>query len=342
MRLRGLYPPKNVEVGYPCPQATPKSSALRCLLQCWSLLRRREEQSTALVDREGKKVMAKTNHLGALAAAVGATLVAVGLLVLMMLLVVDVQPAEAAFPGKNGKIAYSGSDGNDFEIFTIDPGGGNRFQVTDNNNKRGDIEPSFSPDGKRIAYVGSDGHDREIFTIGSAGGKRVNVTNNKMGDFEPSFSPDGKRIAYSGYDRHDYEIFTISVDGGNRFQVTHHAGVHTGGKYPPSYVTPDYSPDGKKIAYSRCHEGGCGGIYAIAATGGDKAVVITPLGGAGLSYSPDGKKIALGAVPKRNGPLLFTIGVGGAGRSKVTNGFDPSWGKPHGRGILGGGLPRKF
>ena len=255
-------------------------------------------QSPALVDREGKKVMAKTNHLGALAAAVGATLVAVGLLVLMMLLVVDVQPAEAAFPGKNGKIAYSGSDGNDFEIFTIDPGGGNRFQVTDNNNKRGDIEPSFSPDGKRIAY--------------------------------------------SGYDRHDYEIFTISVDGGNRFQVTHHAGVHTGGKYPPSYVTPDYSPDGKKIAYSRCHEGGCGGIYAIAATGEDKAVVITPLGGAGLSYSPDGKKIALGAVPKRNGPLLFTIGVGGAGRSKVTNGFDPSWGKPHGRGILGGGLPRKF
>ena len=75
-----------------------------------------------------KKMIAKTNHLGALAAAVGA-LVAVGLLLLML---VDVRPAEATFPGKPGKIAYSGYDGNDREIYTIKPGGGGKFKVTDN------------------------------------------------------------------------------------------------------------------------------------------------------------------------------------------------------------------
>jgi hypothetical protein len=48
--------------------------------------------------------MAKTNHFGALAAAAG-TLVAVGLVVLMMV-VVEAGPAEAAFPGKNGRIAF--------------------------------------------------------------------------------------------------------------------------------------------------------------------------------------------------------------------------------------------
>ena len=53
--------------------------------------------------------MAKTNHWGALATAAG-TLVAVGLVVLIMLVVVEARPAEATFPGKPGKIVYSRKD----------------------------------------------------------------------------------------------------------------------------------------------------------------------------------------------------------------------------------------
>ena len=84
-------------------------------------------------------MMAKTNHLGALAAAAG-TLVAVGLLLLMLMLV-DVGPAEATFPGKPGKIAYEGNDGTDSEIYTIKPGGGGKVKVTDN--ATNDLEPSW-------------------------------------------------------------------------------------------------------------------------------------------------------------------------------------------------------
>jgi hypothetical protein len=47
--------------------------------------------------------MAKIKHFGPLAAAAGA-LVAVALLVLV---VVKPQPAKAAFPGQNGKIAFA-------------------------------------------------------------------------------------------------------------------------------------------------------------------------------------------------------------------------------------------
>ncbi len=87
-------------------------------------------------------MMAKTNQLGALAAAAGATLVAAGLLMLMML-VIEVRPAEATFPGKSGKIAYSGEEGPnaDFEIYTINAGGGGKFNVTDNGTD--DYEPSW-------------------------------------------------------------------------------------------------------------------------------------------------------------------------------------------------------
>jgi hypothetical protein len=64
--------------------------------------------------------MAKSNHLGALAAAAG-TLAAVGLLVLMLVLV-DARPAEATFPGDNGRIAFASNrpsgPGADYEIYS--------------------------------------------------------------------------------------------------------------------------------------------------------------------------------------------------------------------------------
>jgi hypothetical protein len=52
------------------------------------------------------------------------------------------EKAEATFPGKNGRIAYSGYDGNDYEIYTIDSRGGAKRKVTDNN--RDDYSPSHS------------------------------------------------------------------------------------------------------------------------------------------------------------------------------------------------------
>jgi hypothetical protein len=128
----------------------------------------------------------KTNHVGTLAAAAGA-LVAARLLVLMLLVVVEARPAEATFPGKNGKIAYSSWDGQDYEIYTINAEGGGTFNVTDN--KTDDEWPSYSPNGKKIAYQGQEGPnaDFEIYTINAGGGGRFNVTDNGTEDYEASW-----------------------------------------------------------------------------------------------------------------------------------------------------------
>src|SRR5919112_1449620 len=142
------------------------------------------------------KEMAKTDHWGALAAAAG-TLVAVGLILLIML-VVEAQPAEATFPGKPGKIAYYGYDGNDREIYKINAGGEGKVQLTDNDSD--DYEPSYSPDGKKIAYSGLDAPngDLEIYTINSGGGGKVQLTDNNTDDTDPNYSPSGKKITYAG------------------------------------------------------------------------------------------------------------------------------------------------
>jgi Tol biopolymer transport system component len=41
--------------------------------------------------------------------------------------------AEATFPGKNGRIAYSGYDGNDYEIYTTNVGGRGKTKLTHDN-----------------------------------------------------------------------------------------------------------------------------------------------------------------------------------------------------------------
>ena len=144
--------------------------------------------------------MIKTNHLGALAATAGA-LVAVGLVMLMMLMG-EVRPAEATFPGKP----------------KVD--GGSGFNVTDNTTN--DYTPSYSPNGKEIVYrgTGSSGRHNEIYTIKVSGGGRVQVTNNTTKDGEPSYSPSGKQIAYEGDDGQDKDIYTINAGGGGRVPVT--------------------------------------------------------------------------------------------------------------------------
>src|SRR5919112_583996 len=110
------------------------------------------------------------NHLKAalLAVAAAGLLAAVGLLVALY-----AQPAEANYPGTPGKIYYSGWDGQDLEIYSIDPDGGSIVNVTQNN--ADDRHPYYSPNGTRIAYSSDADGDWDIYTISTTGGSRTNV-----------------------------------------------------------------------------------------------------------------------------------------------------------------------
>jgi hypothetical protein len=166
----------------------------------------------------GKEKIVRTvrfDHLRTALLAVAAA----GLLVAVGLVVLYAQPAEANYPGKPGKIAYSGWDGNDLEIYTINPNGGSNLKVT--NDQSGNEGPTYSPNGTKIAYSGVGGNDWDIYTISINGGDRKNVTNNNADDIQPSYSPSGKSIAYV-YDpgAGDAEIYYIKPDGGGRTPVT--------------------------------------------------------------------------------------------------------------------------
>lgn len=226
------------------------------------------------------------------------------------------------------KITYTShegfNDGNptgpqkDAEIYTINVGGSDRTNLT--NNDRGDEDSSYSPDGKRIGYTHWDGHDLEIYTINTDGTGEFRVTNNGTNEFDPSYSPDGKKIVFSGEKRnllpfstYAVEIYTIGVHGKNRIRLTNNSTYD---------YFPDYSPDGRRIAFSGSGEKNTN-VYTISARGGDRTKVTE--GGEDPSYSPDGKKITYYIGNDLLGEV-YTINVGGGGKSKVTEGSNPSWG----------------
>jgi Tol biopolymer transport system component len=289
--------------------------------------------------------MVKTNCWVALAAGAGA-LVAVGLLMVVLMLV-EMQPAEATFPGQNGKIAYASSDilpdgsTTDTEIYTINPTGGTPFQLT--SNERRDTSPSYSPNGQRIAYQGFDGSDSEIYTINATGGTPFQVTNNTSDDTEPSYSPDGQRIALSRWDGTDYEIYTVNATGGGEFQVTNNE---------MQDFSPDYSPNGEKIAYTHClipyyqeEEERCGElftgvdyteIFTIKATGENPfRITHNKTSDSGPSSSPNGNKIAYSHAAASDSEIYKISATGGTPVNITHNDQDdlgPSY-SPNGRKI---------
>ena len=66
----------------------------------------------------------------------------------LLCVVVQVAPAQAAFPGANGKIAYV----YDCDIWTIEPDNTGATQLT-TSGPECDSQPAWSPDGEQIAFV---------------------------------------------------------------------------------------------------------------------------------------------------------------------------------------------
>ncbi len=60
-------------------------------------------------------------------------------------------PAEAAFSGDNGKIAFVSRRDNNFEVYSMDASGANQTNLT--KSATPDFEPAYSPNGQKISFT---------------------------------------------------------------------------------------------------------------------------------------------------------------------------------------------
>ncbi|MFN2525305.1 MAG: TolB family protein, partial [Actinomycetota bacterium] len=170
--------------------------------------------------------------------------------------------AEAAFPGRSGRIAFSAGvyvdpvgtfpgygQVRDYDIFTIAPGGSGVQQVT-----QGDFVdgfPTWSPDGRKLAFARADANslfEYDIYVVDADGGSPVNLTQTpQYRDWEPSWSPDGSKIVFRSdraapevvtrplFDFFEGDLFIMNADGSDVRPLTSGPGFE---------MMPVWSPDG--------------------------------------------------------------------------------------------------
>ena len=218
------------------------------------------------------------------------------------------KPAEAAFPGDNGKIVFtSDRDGNN-EIYAINPDGANPVNLT--HSPGDDISAAPSPDGKKIVFVSLRDGNSEIYTMDADGSNQTRLTDNPAIELWPAFSPDGSKIAFTSFRDGNHEIYTMdAADGSDQVNITNH---------PASDRGPAWSPDGSQIAFSSRRDGNSE-VYTMDADGSDpKNRSENPAYDSSAQWSPDGSRIAF--YTERDGNSeIYAMNADGTDQTNLTN-----------------------
>jgi Tol biopolymer transport system component len=256
----------------------------------------------------------------------GATMTA-GLLTLTA-----VEPAGAAFPGGNGKIAFTSTRDGNVEIYTMNADGSSQARLT--NATGNDASPAFSSDGSRIAFESSrpssnpsdPSIDREIWVMNADGTSQAQITHNTSTDTEPTFSPDGAKVAFTsnrqavdGTTDRDIWVQDLANPKNDPVNLTNS---------PGDDETPSWSPDGTKIAFRSDRPVGSSTDFDIWVMNADGSGTPTNLSNASAgndsspSWSPDGSKVAFDNLSP-SGPSsvgeIFAVDATGNNLTQVTD-----------------------
>jgi Tol biopolymer transport system component len=232
-------------------------------------------------------------------------------------------PADAAYPGRDGLIAFMRAVGSEpGQIYVVRPNGRGLRQIT--HRRLGAGSPTWSPDGRRIAFAGMTKHGVHIF-VKRLGGRVWQITRGSDIWLAPTWSPDGRWIAavrkdFEGADL--YESIVAMRRDGTRKRVLYDGGQR-------STMEPAWSPDGTSIAFVHNDvdiKGADPNIYVVPRRGGE-ARRITGVGlQEGPDWSPDGSLIAYSwGYYNLSYDAVHVLRPDGTGEAPVTDAKDPAW-----------------
>jgi Tol biopolymer transport system component len=223
-------------------------------------------------------------------------------------------PAQAAFPGVPGPIAFSYSN------FT-ETGGSGGLRAHGPRKRDGtrpltadpdDSSPSYSPDGRLIVFSSIRGtgipRGSHIYVMANDGSDVRQLTDGEFFDGNPSFAPDGQHVVFdrAGPGGGDSQIFSVSIDGTGLRQLSDGAG---------NDYDPVFTPNGRRIVFvsNRVSSGRTdrSNIFSMRPDGGRVRMLIGgPRSESEPDVSPNGRSLAF-ASNRKPGANLFVSRMDG-------------------------------
>jgi Tol biopolymer transport system component len=254
-----------------------------------------------------------------------------GSLGVFLLLLALAIPASATIPGKNGKIAFTGSNG---DVFTMNPDGTDVTQLTlFSVNGGSTCCATWSPDGRQLVFGAEPGPPfiSQLWLMNADGSNQhLLLGEDSFFEYFPSFSLDGSQVVFTRCELPAFHcaIYRIGINGNGLTALT---------PYDPNPdvndFVPVYSPDGKTIAFDSVTRGGVIAAIYLMDADGSNIRQLTPgvIEGLNADWSPDGTQIAFFSnccnVPPAQ---IFTIHPDGSALTQLTNpsnavDVQPSW-----------------
>jgi tricorn protease len=168
------------------------------------------------------------------------------------------------------------------ELFTVPVEEGDIKQITDSPAR--DRAVNYSPDGKWLAFISDRSGREELYVTAVDGaGEPQKLTDIDALKGGYNWSPDSKEIAFTATDSKLRKITVASK------QIVEMDSSRYG-----NISTPEWSPDGKWLAYSKQDESRTSDIYLLASAGDDKKahkVTFDSYDERSPRFGPDGRKL---------------------------------------------------
>src|SRR5438105_4710143 len=168
------------------------------------------------------------------------------------------------------------------EIFTVPVEEGDARQITDSSAR--DRAVNYSPDGKWLAFISDRSGREELYVTAIDGsGEAQKLTDIDALKFGYNWSPDSKEIAFTASDS---KLRKVNVAGKQIVELD-------SSRYG-NISTPEWSPDGKWLAYSKADASRTTDVYLLAASGEDKQahrITFDSYDERSPRFAPDGRKL---------------------------------------------------